>query len=89
MPLIRSRFVQFEGLVRFLGGNISINSGSSTSPSESVKLLEYGIVTALEDDDDFTPFQQKMSNGFYKVSETVSNFLALFAINLITNHINF
>ena len=65
MPLIKSRFVQFEGLVRFLGGNISINSGSSTSHSESVKLLEYGIVTALEDDDNFTSFQQKMSNGFY------------------------
>ena len=66
MPLIKSRFVQFEGLVRFLGGNISINSGSSTSHSESVKLLEYGIVTALEDDNDFTSFHQKMSNGFYK-----------------------
>ena len=48
-----------------LGRYISINSGSSTSHSESVKLLEYGIVTALEDDDDFTSFQQKMSNRFY------------------------
>ena len=66
MPLIKSRFVQFEGLVRFLGGNISINSGSSTSHSESVKLLEYGIVTALEDDNDFTSFHKKMSNRFYK-----------------------
>ncbi len=68
MPLIKSRFVQFEGLVRFLGGNISINSGSSTSHSESVKLLEYGIVTALEDDNDFTSFHQKMSNRFYNHS---------------------
>ena len=43
-----SPFVQFEGLVRFLGGNISTSNGSRISHSESVKLLEYAIVTALE-----------------------------------------
>lgn len=43
-----SRFVQFEGLVRFLGGNISTINGSRISHSASVKLLDYGIVTSLE-----------------------------------------
>ena len=80
MPLIRSRFVQFEGLVRFLGGNISINNGSSTSHSESVKLLEYGIVTALEDDDDFTSFQQKMSNGFYTTIVAIAFTITIYQI---------
>ena len=65
MPSIRSLFVQFEGLVRCFCGNILIKSGSSTSYSKSVKLLEYGIVTALKDGDDLTSSQQKMSNGFY------------------------
>jgi hypothetical protein len=67
MPSIRFRFVQFEGLVRFFCGNISTSKGSRTSHSESVKLLEYGIVTALEGDDDLTASQPKMSNGFYTV----------------------
>ena len=57
MPSMRFRFVQFEGLVRFFCGNISTSKGSRTSHSESVKLLEYGIVTTLEGDDDLTASQ--------------------------------
>ncbi len=64
-----SRFVQFKGLVCFFCGNISISNGSRISHSESVKLLEYGIVTVLEDGDDLTSSQQKMSNGFYTLTE--------------------
>ncbi len=41
-------FVQFEGIVRFRGGNISTSNGSSTSHSESVKSLEDGMIIILE-----------------------------------------
>ena len=60
-----SRFVQFEGLVRFFCGNISTSNGSRTSHSASVKLLEYGIVTSLNSNNDLTSSHSQMSNGFY------------------------
>ncbi len=43
-----SRFVQFDGLVCFFWGNILTSKGSRISHSESVKLLEYGILIALK-----------------------------------------
>ncbi len=60
-----SRFVQFEGLVCFFCGNISISNGSSASHSESVRLLEYGIIITLESLYDLNSSWEKMSNGFY------------------------
>ncbi len=48
MPSMMSRFVQFDALVCFFWGNISISKGLRISHSESVKLLEYGILIALK-----------------------------------------
>lgn len=54
MPSKMSRFVQFDGLVRFFVGKSSASKGSRMSHSGSVKLLEYGMVTELGFGNDLT-----------------------------------
>ena len=66
MPSRISRFVQFDGLVRFFGGSISASKGSSIYHSRSVKLLVYGMLTALGFGYNLSAFSLKMSNGFYR-----------------------
>ena len=57
MPSKMSRFVQFDGRVRFFVGNISTSNGSRMFHSESVKLLKYGMATELGFGNDLTSFQ--------------------------------
>jgi len=63
-------FVQFEGLVCFFCGSISTSNGSRTSHSESIRLLEYGIVTQRVTMT-LLHSSKKMSNGFYMSEEVV------------------